>query len=86
MTSCPPPSGVAAGRLVSTGLADEPIFLMARAASIGSSEANRRLANLGLKVRHYSVLAIICNGEEPTQRELGGVPRLGSQPDGGTHR
>jgi DNA-binding MarR family transcriptional regulator len=43
---------------------------MARVASVGSSEANRRLGDLGLKVRHYSVLALACSDEGPTQREL----------------
>lgn len=57
-------------RLARTELAAEPFFLMARAASTGSAGANRALAELGLKVRHYSVLALACSGEEPTQREL----------------
>lgn len=59
-----------ANRLVSTNLAAEPVFLMARVASIGSSGANRLLSELELKVRHYSVLALACSGKEPTQREL----------------
>jgi DNA-binding MarR family transcriptional regulator len=55
---------------VGTDLAQEPVFLMARVASIGSAGANRMLAELDLKVRHYSVLALACSGEQPTQREL----------------
>lgn len=62
------PSGVE--RLARTDLAAEPFFLAARLSSTGSAGANRRLAELGLKVRHYSVLALACSGEEPTQREL----------------
>lgn len=57
-------------RLAHTDLAAEPLFLAARLASTGSAGANRVLAELGLKVRHYSVLALACSGEEPTQREL----------------
>lgn len=57
-------------RLGGTELATEPFFLMARLSSTGSAEANRVLADLGLKVRHYSVLALACSGAEPTQREL----------------
>lgn len=63
------PDGVAA-RFAATDLGAEPVFLMARAASMGSAEANRRLADLGLKVRHYSVLSLACSGAAPTQREL----------------
>lgn len=57
-------------RFEDAGLTAEPIFLMARAASVGSSDANRRLARLGLKVRSYSVLAVVAGGRAPTQREL----------------
>ncbi|MCD1144335.1 MarR family transcriptional regulator [Kocuria sp. LUK] len=57
-------------RLAGAGLAAEPFFLMARASTMGSSQANRALAELGLKVRHYSVLGLACSGLEPTQREL----------------
>ncbi|KAD4059771.1 MarR family winged helix-turn-helix transcriptional regulator [Arthrobacter yangruifuii] len=65
------PDGVAdAERFAATNLGAEPMFLMARAASIGSAEANRRLADFGLKVRHYSVLSLACSGSAPTQREL----------------
>ena len=57
-------------RLLEAELTAEPVFLMARAASTGSSAANRRLAELELKVRHYSVLALACGEEQLTQREL----------------
>lgn len=64
------PSDAGLGRLADTELAEEPVFLMARVASIGSAGANRMLAELDLKVRHYSVLALACSREQPTQREL----------------
>lgn len=51
-------------------LSQEPVFLMARASSLGSATANRALADLGLKVRHYSVLSLVCGKKNPTQREL----------------
>ncbi|CEA09622.1 Multiple antibiotic resistance protein MarR [Arthrobacter saudimassiliensis] len=57
-------------RFADTDLASEPFFLMARASSLGSSAANRRLAELDLKVRSYSVLSLACSGQAPTQREL----------------
>jgi DNA-binding MarR family transcriptional regulator len=69
MTTSPDsPAGLE--RLVGTELTEEPVFLMARAASTGSSAANRKLAELDLKVRHYSVLALACGEEQLTQREL----------------
>ncbi|ASN53643.1 MarR family winged helix-turn-helix transcriptional regulator [Sinomonas sp. R1AF57] len=58
------------GRFDGIGLVAEPVFLMARAASLGSADANRALAGLGLKVRGYSALAVVCSGRKPTQREL----------------
>lgn len=57
-------------RFTDTELADEMFFLMARAAATGSEHANRTLGDLALKVRDYSVLALACSDEEPTQREL----------------
>lgn len=51
-------------------LSQEPVFLMARASSLGSATANRALADLDLKVRHYSVLSLVCGTTHPTQREL----------------
>ena len=57
-------------RLAAADLAAEPFFLMARLASTGSARANQVLAELELKVRHYSVLALACSEEQPTQREL----------------
>lgn len=70
----PAPDGFA--RLTEIGLAAEPVFLMARAAALGSSTANQGLAQLGLKVRSYSILAVACSDTMPTQRELGDLLRM----------
>lgn len=56
--------------LGATALAREPFFVMARASAIGSSDANRALAGLGLKVREYSALVLACEEQAPTQRQL----------------
>ncbi|WP_424347764.1 MarR family winged helix-turn-helix transcriptional regulator [Kocuria sp. CH-021] len=70
----PAPDGLA--RLTGIDLAAEPVFLMVRAAALGSSTANQGLAPLGLKVRSYSILAVACSGTGPTQRELGDLLRM----------
>lgn len=62
--------GVGPDRLLGSGLAEEIPFLLARARAITSGDANRRLAQLDLKVRSYSVLSLACSGVKPTQREL----------------
>lgn len=53
-----------------TSLTHDPVFLATRLASQGSSDANRALAELDLRVRHYSVLALACSDSHPNQREL----------------
>ncbi|GAA1153853.1 MarR family winged helix-turn-helix transcriptional regulator [Nesterenkonia sandarakina] len=53
-------------------LAREVAFLTARARGRGNALANQLLADLDLKVRHFSVLAMACSGTNPSQRELGG--------------
>ncbi|HHU38266.1 MAG TPA: winged helix-turn-helix transcriptional regulator [Propionibacterium sp.] len=70
MRANPVESPEALDRLAGTTLASEPFFLAARVSGQGSGAANRRLAELGLKVRHYSVLALACSDVHPTQREL----------------
>jgi len=55
---------------MASDLASEPSFLIARTRSLGSSQANRRLAELDLRVRSYSVLSLACGDTAPTQREL----------------
>ncbi|MGK4218481.1 MarR family winged helix-turn-helix transcriptional regulator [Kocuria marina] len=56
--------------LRTSDLASEPVFLMARASSLGSASANRALGELDLKVRHYSALSLVCSGLHPSQRDL----------------
>lgn len=72
----PDPAPDGAARLAEIDLVAEPIFLMARAAALGSSTANEELGPLGLKVRSYSILAVACSGTRPTQRELGDLLRM----------
>ena len=62
--------GAVAVRLGSTALAQEIPFLLARSRAVTSGEANRRLAEVDLKVRTYSVLSLACSGMKPSQREL----------------
>jgi len=57
-------------RLLNSDLATNVEFLAARARAIGSALANAALAQVGLRVRSYSVLSLACSGLEPTQREL----------------
>ena len=56
--------------LRTSDLASEPVFLMARASSLGSASANRALGELDLKVRHYSALSLVCSDLHPSQRDL----------------
>lgn len=59
-------------RFLHSPLAREVAFLTARARGRGNALANQLLADLDLKVRHFSVLAMACSGTNPSQRELGG--------------
>jgi DNA-binding MarR family transcriptional regulator len=59
-----------------SSLAGEIEFLAARALSIGSALANRRLESLGLRVRSYSVLSLACEVSPPSQRQLAEFLRL----------
>lgn len=64
-----PPAGTA--RFRETALAGQVQFLVARLRSVGHQHANDLLqAELGLKVRHHSVLALAASGAAPSQREL----------------
>jgi DNA-binding MarR family transcriptional regulator len=51
-------------------LAHEIEFLAVKAAARGTRRANRMLAPLGLKVRHYAVLSLACSEVAPSQRML----------------
>jgi DNA-binding MarR family transcriptional regulator len=57
-------------RLLTSELVKETEFLAARTISIGTTRANAMLAPLDLKVRSYSVLALACTADAPSQREL----------------
>ncbi|MDQ1538800.1 MAG: hypothetical protein QOE58_3193 [Actinomycetota bacterium] len=66
-----PAVGPVSDRLLASTLAQEIPFLLARARARTSGEANRRLAQVDLNVRTYSVLSLACSGMSPSQRELG---------------
>ncbi|BBH68494.1 ranscriptional regulator [Actinoplanes sp. OR16] len=57
-------------RLLTSDLAADPAFLLARARAVTSGAANVRLAALGLKVRSLSVLWLAGQDLGPSQREL----------------
>jgi len=57
-------------RLARSPLAEEVTFLIARVTSVSNAKANAALADLGLKVRSYSVLNLAASDLQPTQREL----------------
>jgi DNA-binding MarR family transcriptional regulator len=64
------------GRLWDTQVAGDVAFLMARANAMSLAAANAALADEGLKVRPYSVLALAAADARPTQRELSEFLRL----------
>ena len=71
-----PRSAVAASvngieRFFEADIAQEVQFLAARTRARGSAHANSLLAELGLKVRQYSILSMAASGLGPSQRELG---------------
>lgn len=68
--------GVRAERLRASALGDDLSFLIARANALSLAAGNRALADVGLKVRSFSVLALTVGGERPSQRELGEFLRL----------
>lgn len=63
-------------RLMEAGIVGDIEFLLARARAVGSVRANQGLADVDLKVRSYSVLALACSGLGPSQREMAGFLRL----------
>lgn len=60
---------------VSRTLDRDTSFLLARAGALVSAAGNRALADLGLKVRTYAVLALAVEAE-PSQRDLAEKLRL----------
>lgn len=69
-------SAVPVPRLVDSALADDPIFLLARASALAIAAGNASLAEHGLKARSYAVLALAASDARPTQRELAEFLRL----------
>jgi DNA-binding MarR family transcriptional regulator len=67
---------VGVDRLRESTLAQDLIFLIARANALALAAANAALAEHGLKPRSYSVLALAADGVRPTQRELAEFLRL----------
>jgi DNA-binding MarR family transcriptional regulator len=63
-------------RLADSALADDPIFLLARASALAIAAGNASLAEHGLKARSYAVLALAASDARPTQRELSEFLRL----------
>lgn len=63
-------------RLADSALADDPIFLLARASALAIAAGNASLAEHGLKARSYAVLALAASDARPTQRELAEFLRL----------
>jgi acyl-CoA dehydrogenase len=51
-------------------------FLLARSSGLAIRTSHERLAGLELNVRQYSVLTVVCDQEEVTQRELATVLAL----------
>jgi DNA-binding MarR family transcriptional regulator len=62
--------------LADSALADDPIFLLARASALAIAAGNASLAEHSLKARSYAVLALTASNARPTQRELAEFLRL----------
>ncbi|TAJ48506.1 MAG: MarR family transcriptional regulator [Herbiconiux sp.] len=71
-----PKQTVPVERLRHGDLGDDLSFLLARANALSVSAANTALAAFDLKVRSYSVLALVVGDERPSQRELAEFLRL----------
>lgn len=64
------------GSLEGTAFASDPGLLLARANADSIAATNAALAEFGLRVRSYAVLAAAASATRPTQRELAGFLRL----------
>ena len=64
------------GRVTSDDLRDDLSFLLARANALSLAAGNAALAEHGLRVRSYSVLALAASSARPSQRELAEFLRL----------
>lgn len=60
----------------SKALIDDTSFLLARASALSNAAGNVALAELGLKVRSYSVLELAADGGRTSQREIAEFLRL----------
>src|SRR6478752_5546794 len=63
-------------RLRESGLGSDISFLLARANALSVAAGNAALAPFGLKVRSFSVLALVVGDVRPTQRDLSEFLRL----------
>lgn len=63
-------------RLRRSVLAEDVNFLLARANAVSLATGNAVLAEFGLKVRSYAVLALATDDTRPTQRDLSTYLRL----------
>ncbi|HWL00913.1 MAG TPA: MarR family transcriptional regulator [Microbacteriaceae bacterium] len=64
------------GGLEETAFASEPGLLLARANADSIAATNEALAEFGLRVRSFAVLAAAAAASRPTQRELAAFLRL----------
>lgn len=69
-------SGMGSDRLRDSAISEDISFLLARANALSVASGNAALAETGLKVRSYSVLALAAADTRPTQRELSEFLRL----------
>lgn len=65
-----------AARVASAALAHDVEFLAVKAFADGTRRLNHELRPLDLRARSYSVLAMACEPQPPTQRELATVLEL----------
>jgi DNA-binding MarR family transcriptional regulator len=69
-------SGTAAERLRASALTADLSFLLARANALSLSAGHSALAQYGLRVRSYSILALVVDDSRPSQRDLAEYLRL----------
>ncbi|MGV8880655.1 MAG: MarR family winged helix-turn-helix transcriptional regulator [Rhodoglobus sp.] len=69
-------SATVAERLHASALTDDMSFLLARANSLSLAAGNAVLSEYGLRVRSYSVLALVADDSRPSQRNLAEYLRL----------
>ena len=63
-------------RLRASVLSDDTSFLLARANAVALAAAHSALVPFDLRVRSYSILALVSTGTSPSQRELAEFLRL----------